>query len=183
MQDFKKKEQRNKSKFQERNDRSDDPVREEVLQVRRVSTKRTGGSSFHFSVLSVAGDFNGRIGVGLGKSLENTSAIAKSKNKAKKSLVNVYITKNGSIPHELMIKNGAVMIFIKPAPAGAGIIAGGSVRKILEFAGYKNISVKIIGSSNPVNNANTLVKALTELRPVKKNEKVDNVIVEKIENE
>jgi small subunit ribosomal protein S5 len=133
--------------------------------------------------LSVAGDFNGRVGVGLGKSLENTSAIAKSKNKAKKSLVSVYITENGSIPHEAMIKNGSAMIFIKPAPAGAGIIAGGSVRKVLEFAGYKNISVKIIGSSNPINNSNTLIKALTELRPIKKTQKVDKVNIEKVENE
>lgn len=173
------KKERNK-KFDNK-ERVDDVVKDEVLQVRRVSTKRAGGSSFHFSVLCVAGDYNGRVGVGLGKSLENTNAIAKAKLKARRSLKTVYITEKGSVPHESMVKNGSSIIFIKPAPEGAGVIAGGSVRRVLELAGYKNISVKIIGSSNPINNANTLIDALRDMRPVsnKKDQKV--VVNEKIE--
>ena len=129
-------------------------IEDRVLQIRRVSTKRAGGSSFHFSALSASGDHAGKIGV----------AIAKSKDKARRTMTEIPVTKNGSIPHELYIKNGAAIIFMKPAPLGAGIIAGGSVRQVLELAGIKNISVKIMGTNNQVSNAYTIIKALKMIK-------------------
>ncbi len=145
-------------------------IEERILKIRRVSTKRAGGSSFHFSVLSAAGDHNGNVGVALAKSKENTSAIRKSKEKARLKMFAVPLTEEGSIPHEIFIKNGPSILYLKPAPQGAGIIAGGSVRHILELAGVKNISAKVIGSNNQINNSYTLVKALQQLRVVKKKE-------------
>ncbi len=160
----------NKTKREEK--RSDDDfnkseeksVEERLLKVRRVSTKRAGGSSFHFSVLAVAGDRNGNVGVAIAKSKENTLAIQKAKDRAKKAMFNVPITEDGSIPHEVYIKDGPSILYLKPAPQGAGIIAGGSIRHILELAGYKNVSAKIIGTNNQINNSYTLAKALKSLR-------------------
>ncbi len=139
-------------------------IEERLLKVRRVSTKRAGGSSFHFSVLAVAGDHNGNVGVAIAKSKENTLAIQKAKDKARKEMFNVPITESGSIPHEVYIKDGSSVLYLKPAPEGAGIIAGGSLRHILELAGYKNVSAKIIGTNNQINNSYALVKALKSLR-------------------
>ena len=139
-------------------------IEDRVLQIRRVSTKRAGGSSFHFSALSASGDHAGKIGVAIAKSKENLTAIKKSKDKARRTMTEIPVTKNGSIPHELYIKNGAAIIFMKPAPLGAGIIAGGSVRQVLELAGIKNISVKIMGTNNQVSNAYTIIKALKMIK-------------------
>lgn len=139
-------------------------IEDRVLQIRRVSTKRAGGSSFHFSVLSASGDHDGRISVAIAKSKENLTAIKKSKDKARRTMIEVPITKNGSIPHEVHIKNGASVLFMKPAPLGAGIIAGGSVRQVMELAGIKNVSVKIIGTNNQISNAYTTIKALKLLK-------------------
>ena len=79
-------------------------------------------------------------------------------------MIEIPITKNGSIPHEIYIKNGAAILFMKPAPLGAGIIAGSSVRQVLELAGIKNISVKIMGTNNQISNAYTIIKALKLLK-------------------
>ncbi len=143
-------------------------IYEEILAVRRVSTKRVGGSSFHFSVLSVAGDKNGNVGVAIAKSLENTNAIQKSKNKARRSMIKVYVTEDKSIPHEIRVKSGSAVLLLKPAPLGSGIIAGGVIRTILDYAGISNISAKMIGSHNPINNSYALIEALKQLHPVKK---------------
>jgi len=139
-------------------------IEDRVLQIRRVSTKRAGGSSFHFSALSASGDHDGKISVAIAKSKENLTAIKKSKDRARRTMIEIPITKNGSIPHEIYIKNGAAILFMKPAPLGAGIIAGSSVRQVLELAGIKNISVKIMGTNNQISNAYTIIKALKLLK-------------------
>ena len=153
-----------KQETQENNFSQGPQIEEEIINVRRVSTKRVGGARFNFSVLSVAGDRAGRVGLALAKAKENSQAMKKSREKARRSLVNVAITKDGSIAHEVFIKRGASILLLKPAPLGAGIIAGSSVRRVLELAGIKNISVKIIGSNNPVNNAYAALKALQSLK-------------------
>ncbi len=145
-------------------------IEEAVLKPRRVATKRPGGANMHYSVLTAAGDRHGMIGIGLAKSKEMSAAIQKSKDKARRSMVKIILTENGSIPHEVYIKNGASILFLKPAPLGAGIMAGGSVRQILDLAGIKNISVKIIGTNNQISNAYTVLKALQSLRSIKKPE-------------
>lgn len=151
---------------QGKEDTSDVKFEEEVLKIRRVSTKRAGGSAFHFSVLSAVGDHAGRVGIALAKSKENVKAIKKSKEKARRNMVDINITKVGSIPHEVYIKDGAARILLRPAPLGTGIIAGGSVRRILELAGIKNISAKIIGTNNQIMNAYALMQGLKSLKSV-----------------
>ena len=136
---------------------------EEILKVRRVSTKRSGGSNFHYSVLAVVGDNNGNVGIALAKSKENSNAIRKAKDKAKRSMIKIPLTKDKSIPHEIFIRNGASILFLKPAPLGAGIIAGSSIRRIMELAGIRNVSAKIIGTNNQISNAYTLMDAFREL--------------------
>jgi small subunit ribosomal protein S5 len=143
---------------------------DEVLAVRRVSAKRVGGSKFHFSVLSVVGDRSGQIGVAVAKSKENANAIQKSKDKAKRNLFRIPLTDTRSIPHEVYMKDGPAVLYLRPAPLGSGIIAGGVLRTILEYAGINNVSVKVIGTDNAINNAYALVSALKQLRPTKKME-------------
>lgn len=155
-------------KFEKENTMAKPEYREEILNVRRVSTKRAGGSKFHYSVLCAVGDENGKLGVALAKSVENIKAISKAKLKAKSRMIDVTLTKDGSIPHELIISKGASKILLRPAPLGSGIIAGGSVRTILELAGIKNISAKVIGTSNQVMNAYALFDGLQSLKEVKK---------------
>lgn len=171
----------NKSKqFKENESRTTSSVEEVVLKPRRVSTKRAGGSSFQFSVLAAAGDRNGNVGVAIAKSKEMSAAISKAKDKARRSMVPISITDVGSIPHEVYIKNAASILLLRPAPLGAGIIAGGSVRQILELAGIKNISVKIIGTNNQISNAYTLMKALTSLRTDHLKSKKENAEVKEL---
>ncbi len=138
-------------------------LEERILNVRRVSTKRVGGAAYHFSALAVVGDRNGKIGIGIAKSKENMVAMKKAVNRAKRGLFVVPITDKGSIAFEVSSKYGATKLLMRPAPLGAGIIAGGSVRQILELAGIKNISAKIIGSTNKINNAYATRIALEKL--------------------
>lgn len=166
---MKKNEFDNKTIAEESNNQ--DSYREEILAVRRVSAKRTGGSKFSYSVLCAVGDEHGKIGVALAKSNENIKAIAKAKLKARKSIVSVNITKDGTIPHSLMIKKNSSQILLKPAPLGTGIMAGGTVRTILELLGVKNVSARVIGTSNPVMNTYALLEGLKKLK--KSNKKAD----------
>ena len=136
---------------------------EKILNIRRTSTKRAGGSSYHFSALAVVGDKNGKVGVALAKSKENIVAIRKAVNRAKKNVFAIPITENGSIPFEVQSKHSASKLYMRPAPLGAGLIAGSGVRQILELAGIKNVSSKIIGSTNHVNIAYATVAALKEI--------------------
>lgn len=149
-------------------DHSEHPIVEQILKVRRVSQKRAGGSKFHFSVLCVAGDHAGRVGVAIAKAKENSDAIDKAKNKARRKMFSIPLTDAGSIPHDVYMKEGAAIVYMKPAPLGAGIIAGGSIRHILELAGVRNISAKVIGTNNQINNAYAVVKALKSLRAVER---------------
>lgn len=136
---------------------------EKVIQINRISKKTKGGNKVRFSALTVVGDKRGRVGIGLGKSQDVASAIAKAINFAKKRLIDVPL-KNGTIPHEIRIKKGAAQIILRPAPAGSGIIAGGAVRSIVEAAGIRNISSKILGTSNKASNIYATFEALSNLK-------------------
>lgn len=135
---------------------------EKVIQVNRVSKKTAGGNRIGFSVLMVVGDKKGKVGVGLGKARDVSSAIRKAVAYAKKHLIEVPIIK-GTIPHDIVLKRGAARLILKPAPEGSGIIAGGAVRSVVEAAGVRNISSKVLGTKNQASNVYATLEALSKL--------------------
>lgn len=132
---------------------------ERVLLVRRVSKKTPGGNYITFSALVAVGDKKGRVGVGIGRSLEVPPAIQKAINYAKKHLIEVPIT-NKTLPHEVSLKFKAAKILLKPAPEGTGLKVGSVARVILDLAGVENASGKIIKSRNQIANTYAVMKAL-----------------------
>jgi small subunit ribosomal protein S5 len=138
-----------------------------IISIRRVTRVVTGGRRFSFSVAVVAGNRKGSVGVGLGKAGDTSIAIDKALRDAKKNMVTVSLNKYQSIPHEVMAKFSASRVVMMPAP-GRGIIAGSSVRSVLELAGIKNVSAKIrSGSKNKINNARVAIEALKMLPKIK----------------
>lgn len=136
---------------------------EKVVQVNRVSKKTKGGNRIGFSVLTVVGDKKGRVGAGMGKASDVSSAIRKGLVRAQRNLITVAM-KDRTITHEVMVKRGASKVLIKPAPPGTGIVAGGAVRVVVEAAGIQDVVAKILGSSNKVGNVYATIKALQQLR-------------------
>ncbi len=137
---------------------------EKIIQVNRVAKKVKGGNRIGFSVLVAVGDKKGKVGIGLGKAPDVRSAIQKAVRRAKKNIFEVPL-KGTTIPHPLKIKSGAAKILLKPAPPGAGLIAGGPVRIIAELAGIRDISAKILGTTNKLSNTSTTIEALKKLKP------------------
>ena len=138
---------------------------ERVVQVNRVSKKTKGGNQISFSVLVVVGDKKGKIGVGLGKARDVSSAIRKAVRKAKKDLFKIHL-KNGTIPYQILVKLGAAKVLLKPAPPGTGLITGGAVRAVAEVAGIRDLVSKILGSDNKASNVYATVEALKRLGSV-----------------
>lgn len=142
-------------------------LKEKVVSINRVTKTTKGGRTFSFSALVVVGDENGVVGHGLGKAKEVQQAIAKGIDDAKKNLLRVPII-HGTIPHDQWAKVSAAKILIKPAAHGTGVIAGGSMRAVLESAGISDVLAKSLGSANPQNVVKATFKALSELRePIK----------------
>ena len=142
---------------------SDTELKEKLVNLNRVAKVTKGGRTFSFSAIVVVGDGNGTVGHGLGKARDVSEAIGKAVDNAKKNLVKVPIIK-GTIPHEQKGKYGAGKVFIKPAADGAGVIAGGAMRAVLESAGIHNVLAKSQGSSNPHNVVKATIDALAKLR-------------------
>jgi len=139
-----------------------DGFEEEIVQVNRVSKKTKGGNKIGFSVLTVVGNKKGKVGVGLGKAPDVSSAIKKGVSIAKKHAIEVPII-NGTIPFEYHIKLGAAKIMLKPAPPGSGVIAGGAVRSVVSLAGVENISSKVLGTGNQASNVYATIEALKQI--------------------
>jgi len=135
---------------------------EKIVQVNRVSKKTKGGNKIGFSVLVVVGDKKGRVGVGLGKAPDVAMAIRKGVSFAKKHLLKVPLS-NGTIPLSINVKLGAAKILLKPAPPGSGVIAGGAVRNVVEAAGIRNISSKVLGTKNQASNVYATMDALKKI--------------------
>lgn len=136
---------------------------QKIISIRRVTRVVTGGRRFAFSVAVVIGDRKGKVGVGLGKAGDTPLAIDKAVRDARKNMIKVPMTKNNSIPHEVEAKYGASVVKIMKAP-GKGVLAGSSVRTVLEFAGLKEVSSKLFSrSKNKINNAKAATKALSKL--------------------
>ena len=155
-------------------------LKEKVVAINRVAKVVKGGRTFRFSAVVVVGDENGHVGVGNGKAAEVPDAIKKAIQDAKKNLVEVPIV-GTTVPHEYVGKFGSANVMLKPAEEGTGVIAGGSVRPILELAGYKDIRTKVIGTNNPRNVVYATLAGLKSMRTAeqiakKRGKKVEDIL-------
>jgi len=154
---------RNERKPSRRPERARQEFDQKILSIRRVTRVVSGGRRFSFSAAVAIGDKKGRIGVGLGKAGDTPIAVEKAVRAAKKALVNVAL-KNGTIAHPVEAKYSSARIIIMPSP-GKGVVAGSSVRVVLELLGAKEISAKILSrSKNKINIARATIKALQQLK-------------------
>ena len=142
---------------------SDVELKDRLVAINRVTKVTKGGRTFTFAAIVVVGDGNGVIGYGLGKAGEVTAAIAKGTEAAKKNLVKVPVLK-GTIPHEIEASYGGAKVFLRPAAAGTGLVAGGAMRAVLDSAGVTDILAKSKGSSNPHNLVKATIVALSKVR-------------------
>lgn len=135
-----------------------------VLDVARVTRVVAGGRRFSFRATVAVGNKKGKIGVGIGKGIDVSKAVEKAVSDAQKNKITIPL-KNATIPHEIMAKYASAKVFLKPAPMGKGLVAGGAVRSICELAGIENISAKILSkSTNKLNNAKATLEALKTLK-------------------
>ena len=142
---------------------SDVELKDRLVAINRVTKVTKGGRTFTFAAIVVVGDGNGIIGWGLGKAGEVTAAIAKGVEAAKKNLVKVPVLK-GTIPHEMEARFGGAQVFLKPAAAGTGLVAGGAMRAVLESVGVKDVLAKSKGSSNPHSVVKATINALLQMK-------------------
>ena len=140
-------------------------LEEKVIQISRVSKKTKGGNKVGFSVLMVVGDRKGQVGVGLGKAQDVLSAMKKAAKKAKKKMITVPLD-GTTIPFKLTVKKGAGRIMLKPAPVGSGVIAGGPIRSVVEAAGVRDLTSKILGSDNQASSVYATFEALNQTRKI-----------------
>lgn len=142
--------------------RIDGQLEEVLINVRRTTKVTKGSKIFGFSALVAVGNRNGRVGIGCGKAREVPEAIRKAMENARRNLVDISLNGN-TLHHTLVANHGASKVFMKPASAGTGIIAGGSMRPIFELAGVKDVLSKVYGSSNAINVARATIAGLTRL--------------------
>jgi small subunit ribosomal protein S5 len=141
---------------------------EKIVQIKRVTKVVKGGKKMTFRAVVIIGDTKRKVGVGIGRADDVNLAIDKAVLNGKKNLINVPLTLKYSLPHVINASYGACSIMLRPAALGTGVIAGGSVKTVLELAGIKNILAKQFGSSNILNNAKATILALSLL-----NEKIE----------
>jgi small subunit ribosomal protein S5 len=147
-------------------DATDLALNDKLIYINRVAKVVKGGKRLRFSALVVTGDDAGHVGMGLGKANEVPEAVTKAGSVAKKHLIKVPLV-GTTIPHQITAKFGAAEVLLKPAGPGTGVIAGGSMRPVLEVAGVKDIIAKSLGSSNRINLAKATIIALSQLRDPK----------------
>lgn len=141
---------------------------QKIVSIRRVTRVTSGGRKFSFAVAVIAGDKKGRVGFGTGKGLDTAMAVDKAYKKAKANMIRLPLTKTGTIPHDVSAKYSSAQVELRPAP-GKGVVAGSSVRDVIEIAGIKDIIGKLrSGTKNRMNNAKVVIKALSTLSKSKK---------------
>jgi small subunit ribosomal protein S5 len=138
---------------------------QKIIDLARVTRVTSGGKRLRFRACVAVGDGKGRIGIGLAKGADVALAVGKAARKAEKDVMNITLVK-GTIPHEIFIKEGAAQLFLKPAPEGTGVKAGGAVRVILKLAGVPNVVSKVFGSRNKINNVRAVLKAFKSFKAV-----------------
>lgn len=158
----------------------DSEWQERVVQIRRVSKTVKGGKKMSFRAIVVVGNERGQVGVGVGKAGDVIGAVRKGVADGKKHLVKVPLTRTSSIPTDGHGVDGAASILMRPAAPGTGVIAGGSIRTVLELAGIKNVLAKRLGSKTPLNNARATIQALQSLRTHKETAKERGISLEQI---
>ena len=154
-------------------------LNEKVVAINRVAKVVKGGRTFRFSAVVVVGDGAGHVGVGNGKAAEVPDAIKKAIEDAKKNLVEVPIV-GTTVPHEFIGKFGSASVVIKPADEGTGLITGGSVRSVLELAGYRDVKTKVLGSNNPRNVVYATIAGLQSMETIEQVAKKRGKKVEEI---
>ena len=152
---------------------------EKVVQIKRVTKVCKGGKKLSFSAIVIIGNQNGKVGVGHGKAEDVSTSIAKGIMDAKKNIINVPLTKTNTIKHITIGNFGACSTLLKPASQGTGVIAGSSIRTVLELAGIKNILAKQLGSNNILNNARATILALKKIKTLANVAKERNLPLEK----
>ena len=155
-------------------------LEDKVVSIKRVTKVVKGGRNFRFTALVVVGDGNGHVGAGLGKAAEIPEAIRKGKEAAVKSLVEIPIDENKSIPHDFIGKFGSASVLLKRAPEGTGVIAGGPARNVCELAGIENIRTKSLGSNNKQNVVLATIDALSKLKSPEEVAKLRGLSVEEV---
>lgn len=152
-----------KKKTRRNENRNEPKFTERLIKISRVSKVTKGGKKLSFRAIVVIGDEKGQVGVGVAKADDVVNAFKKAKADGRKNLIKIPITKSLSIPHRVNGRFGACKIIMRPSIEGSGVIAGGSIRTVLEVAGIKNVIAKQLGSGNLLNNARATVCALNNL--------------------
>lgn len=158
----------NKNGRRPNRERKVDEFEDRTVAVNKVCKTVKGGRKLRFSSLIVAGDKKGRVGMGTGKAKEVPDGIKKAAERARKSTIVVPMVKGNTIPHSIVGRHGACRVFLRPAPEGTGIVAGGPVRAVLELAGIRNIYSKVYGSRTAINMVRATVNAIENLKTVEK---------------
>jgi len=155
---------------------------ERVVQVKRVTKVVKGGKKLSFRAVIIVGNEKGQVGVGTGKATDVIGAVKKGVANAKKNIINIPLTKHNSIPHRINGISGAAKVLMRPSATGSGVIAGGSVRTVLELAGVQNILTKQLGSNNVLNNARATINGLINLRTLKQTAQDRDIHLESLYN-
>ena len=157
-------------------------LEDNVVSIKRVTKVVKGGRNMRFTALVVVGYKNGHVGAGLGKATEIPEAIRKGKEAAVKSLIELPMDENGSVPHDFIGKFGSAEVLLKRSPEGTGIIAGGPARSVLELAGFKNIRTKSLGSNNKQNVVLATIEGLKNLKTPEEVAKLRGISVDQLYN-
>ncbi len=147
--------------------KQDDGITSRLVGVNRITKVVKGGRNMRFAALVVVGDGNGSVGIGTGKAAEVPEAIKKAEQIARRNMIKIAIGES-TIPHETTGRFGKSVVMLMPAPEGRGVIAGSSVRAVVELAGIKNITTKSYGSRNPINTVKATFEGLKSLRSPEK---------------